>query len=754
MYIAGTKKRGLPEGYVRGLEKLWAVTLQKVEGLDNAVRRVVNDNEDELLRIWNHHHLGDALHSSWKESSVLAELEKLLSRVEHAPLELKRKRDGDDNVGAGESSEDIGRGTHMLTPSFRVRPVSMDDAPVLTSVVNGPASWLGSLSQTEASSSQRNSRRTPYPSFSPAAELNGGGASLLPLASNQLASQRTPLPASAFSLLNQYFAYTHCWFPILDRPYILRKLYQHKRSPADLDVGDLACIWAICAYSRQQTDHLGSRSTDAPEDSVADMRSMARHLIPSEHGPFFVGHVQALLLLVLLDTGLGDWTSAWTLMGYAVRALLDAVKLHQVPKSWQAVIQGCLILDTAVSLRLGRPPHLRGPHLDRLLDEDGHEEWEPWTAPGHHLLESQEPAFVISCFNRLTEMFVIANDHLSDILQRTTSQAPSSGLNRLRSLSDRYPISIDEIVRRPPHQMLLQACHLTINAMLVSEKQYREDLYWKFAESLQVFNQSWCFPDVCGIPSFLAVSCHLMSETVNNDLSPTGQSVLLKDRLNQVRVSLAKVWAGYHSEGNDNAVNNTLNLAPMSAPDLSGQALDPAPNLLFSMSPQREPETNLQPSNRNAFESTMNDSPIFAYQEGHSTYGNMPQQPQQPESELDYGRMSVDMYGHTAQKGPQPGMGTSPSFNGDEIDALFHEMAQLDTTQWTTDRTQGLKDFGFADDSTFEAFCNDPNRLILSDGYMGPAFNNSSSIPSGNQALGSIAGGAQPGKMSFEDIFR
>ena len=58
------------------------------------------------------------------------------------------------------------------------------------------------------------------------------------------------------------------------------------------------------------------------------------------------------------------------------------------------------------------------------------------------------------------------------------------------------------------------------------------------------------------------------------------------------------------------------------------------------------------------------------------------------------------------------------SFQGDEIDALFHEMAQLDTTEWAAGRNEGLRDFGF-DDSTFEQFCNDPDRLY-STGYVAP----------------------------------
>jgi hypothetical protein len=148
----------------------------------------------------------------------------------------------------------------------------------------------------------------------------------------------------------------------------------------------------------------------------------------------------------------------------------------------------------------------------------------------------------------------------------------------------------------------------------------------------------------------------------------------------------------------------------------------------------------------------------FGYQ-GEAHYNNALQLQQQTQpAARDYERMAIDVPGQDqmnvgVEKQMGLGVGTSPSFNGDEIDALFHEMAQLDTTQWTMDRTEGLKDFGFADDSTFEAFCNDPDRLMLSDGYMGPAFNGGS-LASGAQAAAMRGDGPQLGRMSFEDIFR
>jgi hypothetical protein len=55
----------------------------------------------------------------------------------------------------------------------------------------------------------------------------------------------------------------------------------------------------------------------------------------------------------------------------------------------------------------------------------------------------------------------------------------------------------------------------------------------------------------------------------------------------------------------------------------------------------------------------------------------------------------------------------SPSFHGDDVDAIFHNLAHLDTTDWTNDRQRGLQEFGFADESTFQDFCNDPERMVV-----------------------------------------
>jgi hypothetical protein len=58
-----------------------------------------------------------------------------------------------------------------------------------------------------------------------------------------------------------------------------------------------------------------------------------------------------------------------------------------------------------------------------------------------------------------------------------------------------------------------------------------------------------------------------------------------------------------------------------------------------------------------------------------------------------------------------PTIQSSPSFQGDDVDAIFHNLAHLDANEWTDTRAGAFKEFGFTDNLTFQAFCDDPERL-------------------------------------------
>lgn len=73
------------------------------------------------------------------------------------------------------------------------------------------------------------------------------------------------------------------------------------------------------------------------------------------------------------------------------------------------------------------------------------------------------------------------------------------------------------------------------------------------------------------------------------------------------------------------------------------------------------------------------------------------------------------------QQGSVMGTVTSPSFDGDEIDSLFDEMAQLDTAEWSSDGMQGSRLWLYRREP-LPAFCNDPGYLMLPNGNMYPLF--------------------------------
>jgi hypothetical protein len=50
------KKRGLPEGYVRGLEKLWGIAIKEVDAIEDSILTALagtKDGNKSALNVWN-----------------------------------------------------------------------------------------------------------------------------------------------------------------------------------------------------------------------------------------------------------------------------------------------------------------------------------------------------------------------------------------------------------------------------------------------------------------------------------------------------------------------------------------------------------------------------------------------------------------------------------------------------------------------------------------------------------------------------
>ena len=49
-YDANVKKRGLPEGYVRGLEKLWGLAIREIDTVEDSILVALSGDEDSKQR--------------------------------------------------------------------------------------------------------------------------------------------------------------------------------------------------------------------------------------------------------------------------------------------------------------------------------------------------------------------------------------------------------------------------------------------------------------------------------------------------------------------------------------------------------------------------------------------------------------------------------------------------------------------------------------------------------------------------------
>ncbi|KAJ4129616.1 hypothetical protein NW754_003898 [Fusarium falciforme] len=400
-YGSGIKKRGLPTGYVRALELLWAFVFSVIPNSAGIVGELIPDIQfaiDSRSRLVRDTRLikdPEMLRQAWEDSGLQGHLDRLLSDVQ-------------------ESSDAGGN----PVPTGNDRGSTLDLPPYLRSfeAIQSASVDTARLTSDPAGS---NSAGSPPRQQSPAFE-----------APPQIEAPLTTIPQNAQRLLDIYFAHTHCWLPIVQKHKMLELLHSPSRSALG-EGGNLATFWAVLALASLQESPdppvpAGHRDSPlTPEQIYAN----ARQQIPSE-GAQKSGYAQALLILSLFKLDQGEVSAAWHLIGQSVRICLDSGTLRLDGRGPDAPCGGddsqgrlllsCFVLDTIVSCQLGKPPHLRSADVRFLpaLVETGPDEWEPRTAcPGKSNDSSSsihQPLRAISIFNRYVDVIRILNDAMSD----------------------------------------------------------------------------------------------------------------------------------------------------------------------------------------------------------------------------------------------------------------------------------------------------------------------------------------------------
>jgi hypothetical protein len=423
-YGPDSKKRGLPTGYVRALELLWALVFTVVPNSKVIVQELLPgiqfalDSRSRL--VLNSRLVGDSetLREAWDDSDVQEELDQLLSNIQQG------NGSGTNSVAsikAETSSADLSLHARAFEAIKSSPPV--DDARRAS----------GPLDADRAS--------TPLPQHAPG---------LQPAPWNDVSSATSAQHVRR--LIDIYFAHTNCWLPIVQKHKMLELLYSPSRN-SQAEEGNLATLWAVLAYASLQD----TRDPTGPSDGRAALPtpeviySKARQRIPNEDARL-PGYVQALIILGLFKMDQGDLVSSWHLIDQAVRICLH---LDTAPSasngsnvanvdddSQKRLLLSCFILDTLVSCRLRKPPHLRTGDLcfSPMLAETGPNEWEPQnlnSATLDNINSMNQPSRALSIFNCYASLMRILNDAMSD--QLSSDRPCTKSLLALNRWYDRLP---------------------------------------------------------------------------------------------------------------------------------------------------------------------------------------------------------------------------------------------------------------------------------------------------------------------------
>ncbi|KAJ6119855.1 hypothetical protein N7523_004135 [Penicillium sp. IBT 18751x] len=437
-YKANPKKRGLPTGYIRSLELLWGLVFQKIQNSEEVMRALIRSINlpSHLATMGKEAEGSDTLLSSFKNSTVLRDIERILVVLEQPEEERERlfqaNREGDtplDIDGILASSEAL---EWQIPEGLEQR-----ETPLTAGMSPSRASMIGLAPRSGYRTKECGVQTSTVDDFDPslAIAFNPGDSRMIST------SSPLQLPYNAWPLLDIYFSYTQCWFPILEKHDILRTAFQYTEGDVFMSrtapgSGDHAALWAVLTLASLQDASIepaGDMDAHSNKSNPSQLYNTARNLIPSEVGPYEVGHVQALLIMSLIKFGQQEWTAAWMLVGHAVRVALtlglDQLSFSGTPlrSSEQEkqvgrakhVFLGCFVLETLIAEQTSHCPSLRRDDLSRvgLINEDGLEEWHPWEdqtglRPMQSARSSMQrgPLHALSTFNRLVSLVSILND--------------------------------------------------------------------------------------------------------------------------------------------------------------------------------------------------------------------------------------------------------------------------------------------------------------------------------------------------------
>lgn len=709
-YDPSIKKRGLPEGYVRGLEKIWGLTIREAPDVEATILTLIDtkDGIELLSRAWGDRDCEETLLDTWRKSRLYRELDTLLPLLEIADDKTaKRKRQDSSGtpIAAAPLLESISLNRR------RGRSASLFTDPVLP---NEPSANLHGSPNVIASDAPRRN------------------------------TELVELPQNTWELLDIYFSYTHCWLPIVEKHNLLRASYLY---PAMIEAatpgsGDHAALWAILAYTEAhhaaiERGTAAGRMTQQHEGwPAAKLYSFARGLIPDEDGTYELGHVQALLLLTLHNMGQNRWKQAWILVGQAVRIAIELGLGDEVDGGKvrnRHVFFACFILDTFVSTRQRRAPHIRAPYAMRhgLLQEDGLDEWNPWVDTlalrrrDKAGVGSRGPGAALSTFNHLVKLSVILNTIICD------GTPDTERLTKGRTLLLEFTAQSKKLQNKPrgqtlPQQHLVEVLYACLCSVLEMKQMESTTLEVSPVDPLNRLRIDYT---LSAAPPLL--ECFVAVYIRQQEFNPramVSESTLSK--LAQVLVEFGEAWPSFR----DTQLELLKLLGSASESLISNTGFNPRNSSSGShMMEKGSSFEGSRPRARSGVDET------YGTPSSVSAYTDSGQAILEAAIQFDPSLLAAnnDFLQNTPPPWPlssaNPDMATGSSagpqsnlespdqslfrtFDAQiDDDSMFNEFATLDAMKWTNNWDQGLQNLGFTDpdkmNQDFYAFFKEPHPI-------------------------------------------
>lgn len=570
-YAASPKKRGVQTGYIKTLEVALAWLFEKVPGCEEALENLLlhEGGQGQNLLIGKDSDKANRMHKRWRRSKVHREIDRILSGGDLSQSRVDKSSPSDDGESETEPSERTSR-TVQAPTSTQGPPQSANGLP--TNVVDG----------------------------------DGGPPST--------ALNTIKLPSNHWRLVDIYFNYTHCWYPILEKQDLLKTVYLYPDSGLDIrQTGPVSAahaeLWAAMALAAyQDASSMKNPSSGPPEDaslSPDDIYNIARRLVPSEEGEFEIQHARALLLLALINIGKGKKTCAWLLVGLAHRMALDVSELHnnddRYSRRTTAVLMGCYILDTLISVhRRGMPSLETAGIIEGMsIPEDNLDEWHPWAScegfgPAARP-SARSPAYSLTTFNQLYDVFKFMR---ARTLQRQNGLLPTEHPAEVtmflhQTIKPRLPFASFIVARDSssvsiPSAYVLRILFLWVSAILDSTD---ESTCTLILESVEQYVAQF---GACGAPPFFSSCLAMMRQHRSfSDLHPQ-----TRDRWQLVQDTLAATWVSSPTKSSSNNTGHPTS-AVLKAPGaldtpLGSASTHTAPSITATTPSDLYPSTSLQ----------------------------------------------------------------------------------------------------------------------------------------------------------------